>query len=119
MPKRLRRRPLPVLRYVWLRYVVRYNSEFCFDCGRPYRLVWWADPPLWVECCPEWGVGGLLCPSCFTVRARAVGRLVTWHPHVEWIADSVERWKRAENHIDYEQWEDREGFQKEAANDRR
>lgn len=59
------------------------DSETCDDCGRGYgRLIWTAPDELWALL-HERAPGGLLCPGCFSDRARALGLFIRWIPRVE------------------------------------
>jgi len=59
--------------------ILRHGSELCQECGRDY-LQWFAPAPLWTELVG--GYGGLLCPRCFTGKARRAHIRVSWTPMV-------------------------------------
>ncbi len=82
--------------YWWL--IRRYPCELCQDCGRRVSADtnWWHAPDeLWngVMGRPGWeeqygdhakyGVGGTVCPACFTARARTKGICVYWSPAID------------------------------------
>ena len=54
--------------------------EFCNDCGVRQPLIWRADNALWLQVYGS--VGGVLCPKCFSRRARDLGMLIEWTPTV-------------------------------------
>jgi hypothetical protein len=76
------RHDLPTLgakaRWIYWRHIRLYDSEVCHECGRPVMrgiASWWHAPDeLWLR------VGGqergILCPACFSERARNEGLLV-------------------------------------------
>jgi hypothetical protein len=65
-----------------------YRGETCEDCGFPVsffvRSYWSADNDLWNDVIGTeenpCGEGVVLCPPCFTVRAREQGVHVHWQP---------------------------------------
>jgi hypothetical protein len=67
-----------------------YRGEVCEDCGFPVaffvRSYWFAPNDLWNEVVgtednPR-GEGHVLCPPCFTGRAREHGKHVHWRAEV-------------------------------------
>jgi hypothetical protein len=67
---------------------VSYDGELCEDCDQPYSdTVWFAeDDSLWPEV-TAWPLRhgtdpgpGLLCPACFSRRAKAKGIKLRWNP---------------------------------------
>ena len=48
-------------------------GERCEDCGRSYRrTIWRAEDDLYDKV-TGWGSRGLICPACFSDRAKALG----------------------------------------------
>jgi hypothetical protein len=62
------------LRLLWHDFILHGlfgpGGERCQDCGRSYPL-WHAEGDLWDRV--QGNRGGLLCPSCFSRRARESG----------------------------------------------
>jgi hypothetical protein len=57
-------------------------GEHCEDCDRAYAdTLWWAPDGLWSLLVSPYGAG-LLCPACFSKRARARGLTLRFHPVV-------------------------------------
>jgi hypothetical protein len=68
-----------------------YRGEVCEDCGFPVaffvRSYWVAGNDLWNKIVgtddnPR-GEGVILCPPCFTGRAREQGKHVHWRAEIE------------------------------------
>ena len=56
--------------------------EYCDDCGVKQPLVWYAADDLWFAVTGD--VGGVLCPRCFSRRARREGvGLIVWTPTLD------------------------------------
>ena len=64
---------------------MRDDTHPCHDCGKTYfeRMgsYWLADDALWARVVGTDTV--VLCPSCFAERAKVIGLLVHWRPHLE------------------------------------
>jgi hypothetical protein len=88
--------PMAKLRFVWWAVICFYRYEMCHDCGgrvMPHTRSWWeTDNDLWIEVVAPKHIeigkthrvgGGVLCPPCFTDRARAKGISISWHARVE------------------------------------
>lgn len=75
------RKPIALLRTLWLNLVLGWYGETCDDCGRRYHHTLWAAPEeLW-----ELVVGsfaGLLCLHCFSKRCDREGWILRWQPTV-------------------------------------
>jgi hypothetical protein len=69
--------PAALVRAVWWLFVRGYESEICYDCGRPVATVWWAEGSLWSRL-TGWGEGGLLCMGCFARRAGRQSVALNW-----------------------------------------
>jgi hypothetical protein len=84
----MRGRLVRSLRRLYWFHIVRYDSEICQDCDRPYiDIIWWAeDNLLWSEVTGwplRYGTDpgpGLLCPRCFARRAVAKEIRLIWNP---------------------------------------
>jgi hypothetical protein len=78
--------------FYWTR-IRRYDGEICQDCGNAVRhhtgSCWRTSEEVWNAVMGR--ATGILCPPCFTKRARAVGVRVLWEamPEAEWDA----RWQ--------------------------
>lgn len=72
-------------RWYWI-FVRRWETEICSRCGRPVARCtdsWWQAPDaLWLEV--NGGLGGVLCPPCFTKACRRAGYSVSWRAEVEY-----------------------------------
>lgn len=82
-------------RWYWI-FVRRHETEIC-ECGRPVGPCtgsWWeADDDLWISVAEPTHISegkhgrrignGVLCPPCFTAKARAKGVWVHWRAVVE------------------------------------
>ena len=64
-------------RWYW-RTIRRYNSEICYDCGKPVEVVWTAANELWNKIIG--GPAGILCIRCFDDRCRDEGKYLRWVP---------------------------------------
>ena len=53
-------------------------TEFCRDCGIRQPLVWYADNDLWEEVSFS---KAILCPKCFTYRAKQLDIMLVWKPN--------------------------------------
>ena len=54
-------------------HVLFEGTEICQDCGRHF-VLWWAQGDLWRQ---VYGSdSGILCPACFSRKARAAGIVV-------------------------------------------
>lgn len=75
-----RRRWRALLRSFYLR-TLWYEGELCQECGRRYdAFTWWSPAPLWLELIGSYS--GLLCPRCFTNKAKSAGYRLMWSPMV-------------------------------------
>lgn len=85
------------VRFLWWELIAGYGYEMCQDCGgrvMPHTDSWWhTDDELWIEVVEPEHIeegrerrigGGVLCPPCFTKRARAKGIHVFWHARLDW-----------------------------------
>lgn len=81
------------LRRAYWRWARRYSGEMCQGCERPVRLgiasYWRASDELWNKIVGR--PSGVLCPRCFTEKARGMGVRVAWLAMVEVEWDS--RWQ--------------------------
>lgn len=81
------KRPVALVRALWMRLVRRAAGELCEVCGRRY-VLWCA--PTWLFVKVHGSRYGTLCPPCFT-KAAATKRLVLlWVPE-KFSLLSVER----------------------------
>ena len=55
--------------------------EFCAKCGIRQPIVWRASNDLWFVVTGK--AEGVLCPKCFTDRARALHLLLEWEPSID------------------------------------
>ncbi|MDF2751693.1 MAG: hypothetical protein K0S82_75 [Gaiellaceae bacterium] len=62
-----------------------YRGEVCEDCGFPVAFFvssyWTAPDELWLAVMGT--DAGILCPPCFTGRARDQGKYVSWRAEIE------------------------------------
>ena len=60
--------------------------ETCQSCGRQYHTVYRVPDEVWAVISPKPvegnGGGGLLCPACCEMRARAAGITLFWEAAV-------------------------------------
>lgn len=69
--------PLAFIRTFWLAYVLGYDGESCYYCGKRYFLWWCNDDKLWEKVA---GKSGLCCPDCFDKRASKLEITLRWSP---------------------------------------
>lgn len=69
--------PIAFIRVLWLAYILGWDCESCYFCGRRYMLWWCDDDKLWEQLASK---AGLCCPNCFDKRARKLGFVLRWKP---------------------------------------